>query len=171
MNTSSSSSSSSCTSFQLIAHYSIEDPRNWFLNTNHPSTMPTLASPYDVIIAPFPKHTGSIRSTSCILYNLVPRHSPHLDPFRMQALSLAAAAAPVLSLQRMVWFRGRKIMAIPADYWNSITPAPISPPPFWESPSDSSFLTSKDGTRFLLFDKERFPVLVDISGVISDRTT
>ena len=60
----------SCTSFQLIAHYSIADPFNWFLNTNRPSAMPTLALPNDVIIMPFPKHSGSIRSTSCVLFNL-----------------------------------------------------------------------------------------------------
>ena len=54
----------SCTSFQLIAHYSIEHPHNWFLNTNRPLTMPTLASPNDVIIMPFPEHSGSIGSTS-----------------------------------------------------------------------------------------------------------
>ena len=152
----------SCTSFQLVAHYSIENLHNWFLNTNRPSTMPTLASPNDVIIMPFPEHTGSIRSTSCVLFNLTLRRSVGTGYLMMPAVSLAAAAAPVLSSGRMVWFRGRKILVIPRDYWNSITLATIS---------DSSFLTSKDGTRFLLFDKERFPVLVDISGVISDRTT
>ena len=159
----------SCTSFQLIAHYSIEDPDDWFLNTNRPSTMPTLALPNEVIIMPFPEHTGSIRSTSCILFNLALRRSADLDPFRMQALSLAAAAVPVLSLQRMVWFRGREIMIIPDAHWNSIMPAPR----FGRrtSPSDFSFLTSKDGTRFLLYDDEGCPVLVDISGVISDCTT
>ena len=161
----------SCTSFQLIAHYSIEDPRNWFLNTNSLSTMPPLALPNDVVITPFPEHSGSIGSTSCVLFKLAPRPSANLDHFRMHAISLAAAAVPVLGSWRWVWFRGRKIMVIPDDYWNSITPAPRSGPAFWESPSDSSFLTSKDGTRFLLFDKERYPVPVDISGVISDRTT
>ena len=51
----------SCTSFQLIAHYSIEDPFNWFLNTNRPSAMPTLALPNDVIITPFPEHSPSVQ--------------------------------------------------------------------------------------------------------------
>ena len=154
----------SCTSFQLIAHYSIEDPRTWFLNIHCPSTIPTLALPNDVIVTPFPEHSGSIRSTSCVLFNLAPRRSADLDRPRMQALSLAAAAVPVLDSRRRIWFRGREIMIIPDTYWNSI-------PPFWESPSYYSFLTSKDGTRFLLFDKECFPVLVDISRIISDRTT
>ena len=159
-------------SFQLIAHYSIEVPHNWFLNTNCPSTTPTLALPNDVIVTPFPEHSGSISSTSCILFNLT--CFSDLGNLRMRASSLAAAAAPVLGLWRRVWFRGREIMIIPGNYWNSIKsikPAPGSVPPFWESPSDSSFLTSKDGTRFLLYDEEHCPVLVDISGVIGDCTT
>ena len=159
----------SCISFQLVAHCSI-NPRNWFLNTNRPSIMPTLAFPNDVIITPFPPHSGSIRSTSCVLFNLAPRGPADLGRLRMQALSIAAAAVPVLSSRRRVWFRGRKIMIIPDDCWNSITPA-RSGPSFWESPPDSSFLTSKDGTRFLLYDTKHCPVLVDISAVISDRTT
>ena len=157
-------------SFELIAHYSIEDPRTWFLNVHRPSTIPTLALPNDVIISPFPEHSGSIHSISCVLFNLAPRRSADLDCPMMQALSLAAAAVPVLDSRRRIWFRGREIMIIPDTYWNSIKPA-SGLPPFWESPSYYSFLTSKDGTRFLLFDKERCPVLVDISGVISDRTT
>ena len=181
----------SCTSFQLIAHYSIEDPDNWFLNTNRPSTMPTLALPNDVIITPFPEHSGSIHSTSCILFNLgqrhltvlsrnrmhasslaaaAERHLTVLSSHRMHASSLAAAAAPVLDSRRRVWFRGREIMIIPDNYWNSIEPVPPFAPSFWELPSDFPFLTSKDGTLFLLY-KERWPVLVDISGVISYRTT
>ena len=142
-------------SFQLIVHYSIGNHHNWFLNTNRPSTMPNLAFPNDVIITPFPEHSGSIHSTSCILFNLALRRPANMRYLSMQALSLAAAAAPVLSSRRMVWFRGRKIMVIPDDYWNSIT-RPRLPPwePPSESPSDSSFLTSKDGTRFLLYDKE-----------------
>ena len=156
-------------SFQLIAHYPIEVPLNWFLNTNSLSTMPTLALPNDVIVTPFPEHSGSISSTSCTLFNLRCYNDP--GNLRMRALSLAAAAAPVLGSWRRVWFRGREIMIIPDNYWNSIKPAPGSSPPFWESPSDSSFLTSKDGTRFLLYDEEHCPVLVDISGVISDHTT
>ena len=160
----------SCTSFELIAHYSIEDPRNWFLNTNGLSTMPPLAFPNDVMITPFPEHSGSIRSTSCVLFNLELWHAVDLDRFRMQELSLAVAAVPVLSPWGRVWFRGREIMIIPYDYWNPITPARTGPPSLG-SFSDSSFLTSKNGTRFLLYDKERFPVVVDISEVISDRTT
>jgi len=164
----------SCTSFQLIAHYSIEDPFDWFLNTNRPSAMPTLALPNDVIITPFPEHSGSISSTSCVLSKLEIRCPPHSDTlltFSMRALSLAAAAAPVLGSWRRVWFRGREIMIIPDNNWNSIEPVPIFTLPLSDSPSDSSFLTSKDGTRFLLYDEKHCPVLVDISGVISDRTT
>ena len=159
----------SCTSFQLIAHYPIEDPHNWFLNTNRPSTMPPL--PNDAIITPFPEHSGSIRSTSCILFNLRTR-SANADSslrIRMHALSLATEAAPVLDSRRRVWFRGREIMIIPDNNWNSIKPAPVFTLPLWDSPSDSSFLTSKDGTRFLLYDKEGCPLLIDISRVISDR--
>ena len=161
----------SCTSFQLIAHYSIEDPGDWFLNTNRLSTMPTLALPNDVVITPFPEHSESIRSTSCVLFNLVLMPSTYSYRLRMQAFSLAAAAAPVLDQGRRVWFRGREIMIIPDNYWNSHEVVPGFTPAFWELPSDSSFLTSKDGTRFLLYDKEGCPVLVDISGVIGDRTT
>ena len=160
----------SCTSFQLVVHYAIENPDNWFLNTNRPSTMLPLALPNDIIITPLPHHSGSIRSTSCVLFNLAPRRSANLDRLRMWALSLAAAAVPVLGLRRMVWFRGRRVMVIPDDYWNSITPAPTGPLSL-ESPPDSSFLTSKNGTRFLLYDNEGCPVLVDISEVISNRTT
>ena len=159
----------SCTSFQLIAHYSVEDPCNWFLNTNHPSAMPTLALPNDVFITPFPEHSRSIYSTSCILFNLRESHLTVLSRRRMHASSLAAAAAPVLDSRRRVWFRGCEIMIIPDNYWNSIKPVLAFPPPFWELPSDFPFLTSKDGTLFLLY-KERWPVLVDISGVISSRT-
>ena len=160
----------SCTSFQLIAHYSIEDPINWFLNTNRPPTMPPLALPNDVI-TPFPEHSGSIGSTSCILFNLRPRSFTEPDSLTMRTLSFAAPAAPVLGSRRRVWFRGREIMIIPDNYWNSIEPAPGSTTSLWELPSDSSFLTSKDGTRFHLYDEEHCPVLVDIYGVISDCAT
>ena len=158
-------------SFQLIAHYSIEDPHNWFLNTNRPSTMPPLALLNDVMITPFPEHSGSIHSTSCILFNLGQRRPIDLSSQRMHALSFAVAAAPILDSWRRVWFRGREIMIIPVTYWNSIKPAPGPTPLSQGSPSDSSFLTSKDGTRFLLYDKECYPVLVDISGIISDCIT
>ena len=165
----------SCTSFQLIAHYSIEDPFDWFLNTNRPSAMPTLALPNEVIITPFPEHSGSISSTSCVLSKLEirrpPPHSSTLLTFSMRALSLAAAAAPVLGSWRRVWFRGREIMIIPDNNWNSIEPPLMFTLPLWDLPSDSSFLTSKDGTQFLLYDKEGCPLLVDISRVISDCTT
>ena len=160
----------SCTSFQLIAHYSVEDPCNWFLNTGRPSTMPPLALANNLSITPFPEHSGSIHSTSCILFNLGQRRLTVLRSHRMHASSLAAAAAPVLDSRRRVWFRGREIMIIPDNYWNSIEPVPPFAPSFWELPSDFPFLTSKDGTLFLLY-KERWPVLVDISGVISSRTT
>ena len=153
----------SCTSFQLIAEYVFGDPLNWFLNTNHPFTMPILALPNGVIITPYPEHSGSIRSTSCVLFNLELSHAVDLDHFRMQALSLAAAAVPVLDPRRRVWFRGREIVIIPDTYRNSIKLASG----FLEPSSSYSFLTSKDGTRFLLFDKECYPVLVDISGVIT----
>ena len=155
----------SCTSFQLIAHYSIEDPRNWFLNTNRPSNMPPLVLPNDVMITPFPEHSESIHSTSCILFKLGKWRPTDPSSHRMHAPSLAAAAAPVLGLWRGVWFRGRKIMILPDNYWNSIEPAPELVPVDCELPSDSFFLTSKNGTRFLLYDKERCPVLVDISGI------
>ena len=62
-------------------------------------------------------------------------------------------------------------MIIPDNYWNSIEPSPGSTPLFSVSPSDFSFLTSKDGARFILYDNEGCPVLIDISGVTSDRTT
>ena len=158
----------SCTSFQLIANFSIVDPFDWFLNTNHPSAMPTLALPNDIIITPFPEHSGSISSTSCILFNLGPKR--YADP-RMHALSLAAAAAPVLDLRRIVWFKGHKIMTIPDDYripeWR-----PTHRDWYREdAPANFSLPTSQDGTRFLLRDNEGSLVLVDISGVISDRTT
>ena len=164
-------------SFQPIAHYSIEDPHNWFLNnTNRPSTMPPLTLPNDVIITPFPQHSRSIRSTSCIFFNLRRTRSAgqNADPgsslrIRMRTLSLAAAAAPVLDSWRRVWFRGREIMIVPDNYWNSIEPAPRSTPPSWGSPPGSVFLASKDGTRFLLYDKEGFPVLVDMSTVVGDQ--
>ena len=155
-------------SFQLIAHYSIEDPRNWFLNTNRPSTIPTVALPNDVVITPFPEHSGSIDLTSCVLFNLRTRLAD-LDSVRMRALSLVAAAAPVLGLFGRVWFRGCNIMIIPDSWnskWRSVEPEPLFDP-FWESPQNFSFPTSKDGTRFLLYDNEGFPVLVDISRLIS----
>ena len=97
----------SCMSLQLIVHYAIEDPFDWFLNTNHPSAMPTLALPNDVIITPFPEHSGSISLTSCILFNLGPRHSA--DP-RMHTLSLAAAAVPILDSWNIVWFISKKCL-------------------------------------------------------------
>ena len=154
----------SCTSFQLIAHYSIEDPLNWFLNTNRPSAVSTLALPNDVIITPFPEHSESISSTSCILFTLGSRRSA--DPHRigMHAISLAAAAAPVLDSQNIVWFRGHKITIIPHDYcisrWHSIGLRDRVAP---EAPANLSLPTSQDGTRFLLYDNENCPVVVDIS--------
>ena len=93
----------SCTSFQLIAHCSIKDPHNWFLNTNRLPTMLPLTSPNNVLITPFPGHSGSIGSTSCILFNLRHRHPTDPTSHHMHALSLAAAAAPVLGSQRRVW--------------------------------------------------------------------
>jgi len=163
----------SCTSFQVIAHYSIEDPDDWFLNTNHPSTIPILAFLNDVVITPFPEHSGSINSTSCVLFTLRTRLAD-LHSVRMRALSLAiaiaAAADPVQDSIGRVWFRGCEIMTIP-DSWNSpwwsADPEPFFEPSFWEFPQNVSFLTSKDGTRFLLHDNEGFPALVDISRLIS----
>ena len=161
----------SCTSFQLIAHHSIDNPYNWFLNTNRPSTMPPLALPNDIVITPFPEHSGSICSTSCVLFNLAPRRPADLDSSlrrKIHAFSLAAVAAPVLDSRNRVWFRGHKITTIPDNYsisnchplgWRWIL-APANPLP-----------ASQDGTRLLLFDKECCPVVVDISGVISDHTT
>ena len=168
----------SCTSFQLIAHYSIEDPDNWFLNANRSSTMLPLALPNDVIITPFPEHSGSIGSTSCILFNLGPIHSA--DPgsssrIGMDAISLAVAAAPVLDSRNTVWFRGHKITIIPEDYciskWHPVGLASQEWDPRQDPPVNFSLPTSQDGTRFLLHDKENCPLLVDISGVISDCTT
>ena len=162
----------SCTSFQLIAHHSVENPHNWFLNTNHPSTIPPLAMPNDIAITPFPEHSGSIGSTSCILFNLRLGRSAHPGSLRMRALSLAAAAVPVLDSGNFVWFRGHKITIIPDDCciskWHLVGLASQGRP---DAPADFSLPTSHDGTRFLLHDKEYCPVLVDISGVISDHTT
>ena len=166
----------SSVSFQLLACYSIEDPRNWFLNTNRSSTMRPSAFPNDVIITPlpFPKTTRSIGSASCTLFKLGPRH--FTDPagrspkIRMHAFSLAAAAAPVLGSWNSVWFRGQEIMTIPDRYciskWRPVNLASQC----LEAPANFSLPTSLDGTRFLLHDKESC-LLVDISGVISDRTT
>ena len=161
-------------SFQPIAHYVIEDPHNWFLSTNRPSTMPPLALPNDVVITPFPEHSGSTGSTSCILLNLGLGRSAHPGSLRMRALSLAAAAVPVLDSWKFVWFRGHKITIIPADYciskWPSVEAA-SGPGGFrGGAPASFSLPTSQDGTRFLLHDKENCLVLVDISGVISDQT-
>ena len=153
----------SCTSFQLIAHCTIEDPLNWFLNTNHPSIMPTL--PNYVTITPFPEHSGSIGSTSCILFQLEPSAEP--DGLRMHALSLAAAAVPVLDSRNNLWFRGHEITTIPEGYCNSKWRSVEQASRRLEAPF--SLPTSQDGTRFLLHDNESC-LLVDISRVISDRT-
>ena len=156
----------SCTSFQLIAHCSIKGPHNWFLNTNHPSAMPTLAWSTD-FVTPFPEHSGSIGSTSCVLFNFEPTRSA--DP-RMHILSFAAATAPVLGLRMIVWFRGHKITIIPDNYR-----IPEWRPAYRDwyregAPANFSLPTSQDGTRFLLRDGEGFLVLVDISGVLNDHT-
>ena len=159
-------------SFQLIAHYPFKDPRNWFLNTNRPSTMPPSALPDDIIITPFPKHSGSIGSTSCVLFNLAPRRSADPDGsprIEMHALSLAAVAVPVLDPRGRVWFRGHEIMIIPHGYRHCVSRAALGPG--LEAPTHFSLPTSQDGTRFLLHDKEACPVVVDISWVTSDRTT
>ena len=161
----------SCASFQLIAHYSIKDPRNWFLNTARPSTTPPLALPNDVIVTSLPEHSESIASTSCTLFNvgsgLGLRHSFRIG---MRALSLAAAAAPVLGSWNSVWFRGHLITTIPDAYciskWRSVK----LESPRLEGPANFSLPTSLNGTRFLLHDEESC-LLVDISGVISDCTT
>jgi len=93
----------------------------------------------------------------------------------MHALSLATIAAPVLDSRNRVWFRGHEITIIPHDYRISKWPsgeAASGPGGLRENVlAIFSLPTSQDGTRFLLHDKEHFPVLVDISGVISDRTT
>ena len=161
----------SCTSFQLVAHYSIEHRHNWFLNTNRPSTIPPSALPNDVIITSFPEHSGSIFSTSCVLFNLASRRFADLNRPRMQALSLAAAAVPAMDSQNRVWLRGHEITTIPHGYrisrWHSAAPVPRR----LEAPVNFSLPTSKDGTRFLIRDEGGCSMLVDISGVISDRTT
>ena len=160
----------SCASFHVIAHYSIDDPRYWFLNTNRPLEMPTLALLNDAMIIPFPTYSGSIRSTSCILFNFDRRHLALLDgTLRIRMLSIAAAAAPVLGSRNNVWFRGHEITTIPDGYyiskWRSVE---LEYP---DAPAHFSLPASRDGTRFLLLDKSSCPVLVDISGVINDHTT
>ena len=163
-------------SFQLIARYSVEDPRDWFLNTSCPSPVPPLALPNDVITTPFPELPGPIRSTSCILFNLGTRPADWDSSLEMHALSLAAAAAPILGSQNGVWFRGHAIITIPSGYriskWHSIPRAPRrSARRRLDMPANISLPTSKDGTRFLICDEEGCPVLIDISGVISNRAT
>ena len=156
----------SCTSFQLIAQWAIEDPRHWFLNTNRPFVMPPLALLSGVVITAFPEHSGSITSTSCILFGLWQRRS-RFEDIGMHIISLAAAAVPVLGSENNLWFRGRLITTIPEGYCNSKCRSDklVSWPK--ETLVNFSLPTSQDGTRFLLYDKEGCPVLVDISRVIS----
>ena len=89
----------------------------------------------------------------------------------MREISLAAAAVPVLGSEGNIWFRGHVITTIPESYCNTKWRAAELASQGLEAPANFFLPTSKDGTRFLLYDEERFPVLVDISGVIGDHIT
>ena len=183
----------SSTSFQVIAQYSVDDPAAWFLNVHNSLAMPPLEFPGSVIITPVPEHSASIRSPSCVLFTLK-RQPISMSSFDnipdMRIISSATGVALMVGSQGGVWFKGHKILTIPAGYCDptarTIEALPLSFGAFNEasesladftfpintrasneSLTDFTLPISRDGTRFLICDKVGFPVVVDISGVVS----
>ena len=174
----------SSTSLQIVAQYSIGAPSIWFLNTNHWSMPPFEFPDYpDITLVCEPP--GSIPSSSCVLFTLRRRSTPllnkdgdwgSLEPVMcwlfMEIVS-QAAGIPLLSSWGDVWFRGHRIMMVPASFCDPTLcltrlPPPRQSIPFDEAPfADFSLPVFKDGTRFLVCDEEGFPVVVDISGIVS----
>jgi len=168
-------------SFQVIAQYSVGNPAAWFLNTYNSLAMPPLGLPGSVIAMSIPEHSASIRSSSCVLCAL---KSPFFCPDfpDMRTISSATGAAPVVGSQRGVWFRGHKILTIPAGYCDptarsidsievsrkaGISLANVTGAVNKESVADFTLPISRDGTKFLICDTEGFPAVVDISGLVS----
>jgi len=97
----------------------------------------------------------------------------------MDVVSRAAGTIPQLDSQCGIWHRGRKILALPYGYRdpNSVSEelkcdlGPFSWPSGNSdtgpniSPADTVLPTSRDGNRFLICDKEGYPVVVDMSEV------
>jgi hypothetical protein len=168
----------SSTSFQVIAQYSVGDPAAWFFNAHNSLAMPALELPGSVIVMPVPKHSASIRSSSCVLFAL---KSPFFSPDfpNMRTISSAVGAAPVVGSQGGVWFRGHKILTIPTGY-SDPTARSIEVPPISlanvtgtfnkESLADLTLPISRDGTQFIVCDEEGFPAVVDISGLVKHIT-
>ena len=164
----------SSTSSQVVARFSVGDPSIWFLNTNQ---MTPIELPVDVVITPIFELSQPISSLSCVLFNLQRRsrlNSVHgLGPGDMVAVSHAAGRTPQLGSLSDIWYKGRKIMTIPARYHdpNSVSAElhPQSGPParaVLGSRTDVVLPTSRDGTRFLISDEEGYPVVVDMSEII-----
>jgi hypothetical protein len=168
----------SSTSFQVVAQHSIENPNAWFLNTNHPSVMPPLELPDDVILTPVFEPSRPISSLSCVLFTLNPRSIQEGTKRRfpmptVYEISRFARAVPLRDSNGNIWLRGRRILTIPAVYCDpkscssELLPCARIPGVKPDFLMDFTLSTSRDGTRFLICDKEGSPVVVDMSGVIN----
>jgi hypothetical protein len=166
----------SSTSSQVVARYSVGNPSNWFLNT---SRMTPIELPDDVIITPIFELSQPISSLSCVLFSLQRRSgldSLHgLKPDDMRTISHAAGRTPQLDSLSGIWYRGHKILTIPAHYRDpNYVSAELQPLLGYRIPAiprgvcrmDVVLPTSRDGTRFLICDEKGYPVVVDMSEVI-----
>jgi len=90
----------------------------------------------------------------------------------MGTISSATGTALMVDSRGSVWFRGHKILTIPARYRDP-TALAIKVLPRSSGLFDEEFLAdftlpiSRDGTRFLICDEGGFPAVVDISGLFS----
>jgi len=168
----------SSTSTQVVARYSVVDHSIWFLNTNHPSVMTPIELPDDVVITSIFEPSQPISSLSCVLFSL--EQPSGLDSLHglepVEIISHVARRTPQLDSFGGIWYRGRKILTIPARYRN---PNSVLAELQFQSESDILVVlggagsrtdvvlpTSRDGTRFLICDEEGYPVVVDMSEVI-----
>jgi hypothetical protein len=164
----------SSASFQVIAQYSIDDPRIWFLNTNRLSVTSPAKSSDQPVVTLDDKPSGSI-SSSCVLFTLQRRSDRFFitETSAMEMVSRATGAVPLLPSQGGIWLRGHKIAIIPAGYRdpNSCSDKLPSPPRtfswFGDSLTEFTLPTSRDGTRFLVCDEEGIPIIVDVSRLIT----
>ena len=172
----------SSASLQVVAQYSIGAPSIWFLNTNH-RLIPPFEFPDPTRIALAYEPSGIIPSSSHVLFTLRRGSAPALegdsswgDLLRqplMEMISQAAGTVPLLSTWGGIWFRGHVIFVIPTGYHDpkSCSARLPSPRQIIDS-TEASFRdvvlpASRDGTRILVCDEEGFPVVVDISGVVT----
>ena len=88
-------------------------------------------------------------------------------------VSRAIGTTPLLLIGGGIWLRGHRIAILPAGYRDPRTPSVKLPSPLQLSYLSEGSLTeftlptSRDGTRFLICDEGGFPLVVDVSQLIT----